>query len=102
MPYYRNLNLISGIIILSIMLAGAVSAQSDLIAEEDPVLARIIINGDSIIDFSVELNNTDLLNKRQMIFDFRHNNLVFEFASADTLVYMFFLRDSTKTGAHPG
>jgi len=80
MPHSRNLSLISGIIFFSIMLEGAVSAQSDLITGEDPVLARIIINSDSIIDFSAGSYGADLLDKKQMIFDFRHNNLVFELA----------------------
>jgi class 3 adenylate cyclase len=90
------MNIISGIIIFSIMLAGAVSAQSDIIPEEDPVLARIIVNGDSVIEFPVDSNNPDLLNKKQMIFDFHHNNLVFELASADTLAYMYYLEGFDK------
>jgi len=96
MPHSRNLSLISGIIFFSIMLEGAVSAQSDLITGEDPVLARIIINSDSIIDFSAGSYGADLLDKKQMIFDFRHNNLVFELASADTLAYMYYLEGFDK------
>ncbi|MCJ7446665.1 MAG: hypothetical protein MUO72_03135 [Bacteroidales bacterium] len=90
------MNLISGIIIFSIMLAGAVSAQSNLIPGEEPVLARIIVDGDSVIEFPVDSKDPDLLNKKQMIFDFRHNNLVLELASADTLVYMYYLEGFDK------
>jgi class 3 adenylate cyclase len=90
------LKLISGFIVFSIIPGGAVSAQSDFILGEDPVLARIIVNNDSVIEFLQDSKDPDFLSKKQMSFDFRHNNLIFELASADTLVYLYFLEGFDK------
>jgi adenylate cyclase len=53
----------------------------------EPVLARIIINGDSVISTPDGTSKT---------FDYRHNNLAFELASPDSTIFQFFLQGFDK------
>jgi adenylate cyclase len=53
----------------------------------EPVLTRIVINGDSVISMP---------DGTSMVFDYRHNNLAFELTSADSTIFQFFLQGFDK------
>jgi len=61
--------------------AGAYGNQGD---PAEPVLKRIIINGDSVI-------RADELNITQIVLDFRHHNIAFDIEGTESYVYQYFL-----------
>jgi adenylate cyclase len=90
MVLFKELNIrlfISGVIFL---LTGAVCTGASLPSEEDPFLARIIINNDSII--IPEAPEKYFSSDKLMVFSHKHNNLTFEMEARDTMNYCFFLK----------
>jgi len=88
----RNIkNVISGIVIMS---AVTLFSSAALPFEEDPYLARIVINNDSIVlpGKPGRFVSADEL----MIFSHRHNNITFELDERDTMIYCFLLRGYDK------
>ncbi|MBG0860362.1 MAG: guanylate cyclase [Bacteroidales bacterium] len=96
MLHYRKILFASVIIFLIRMFPGTLSAQPELLAGEDPVLSRIIVNSDSVIEFTASMSERYQLNKEVMTFGFRYNNLIFELTSPDTLVCMYYLEGFDK------
>ncbi len=74
----------SVLLILSILMSAPLQAFHLQGNEEGPVLKRIIINGDSVIQ-------SDGFNLEQMVLDFRHHNIAFDLEGAEANVYQYFL-----------
>jgi class 3 adenylate cyclase len=74
--------LIISIILLELSFLGAIQS-----AGQNPVLKRIIINGDSIIDIPAS---------KYMLLDYKNRNIAFELADSDTTMYQFFLKGFDK------
>jgi len=61
-------------------------AGNIMTVEEIPVLRRIILNGDSVVHISSDSNR-----QPEIILNKKFNNVAFELAESDSLVYMYFL-----------
>jgi adenylate cyclase len=81
---HSKLNKIPGILFLLLIISGNPATAHAQVADADPVLKRIIINGDSII-------KEDLLNQSELVLDFRHHNIAFDLEGAESAVYQYFL-----------
>ncbi len=95
MVLLRNLKIKPFVFGLILLISGLVPRGAAGTSEEDPFLSGIIINnGDSIIfpDTAGGSRTSDEL----LIFNHRHNNLVFEMGSRDTMDYCFFLKGYDK------
>ncbi|MCX6300968.1 MAG: triple tyrosine motif-containing protein [Bacteroidia bacterium] len=84
MVFFRNLGL------FLILFTGVVSGGTVINDEEFPYLARIIINSDSLITPDTATGYFPL--NETMVFNYRHNNLLFEMEYRDTMDYCFFLK----------
>jgi adenylate cyclase len=85
---YLNIKtLVFGIILL---LTGELCKGVAVSSAEDPFLARIIINNDSVIVPDTSRSYSSL--NKVIVFNHKHSNLTFEMDSRDTLNYCFFLK----------
>jgi len=91
MVLFRYLSIKTSIFSLLFMIIGVNSVDALFSGNEKPFLERIIINNDSIIILKDLSGTTDLAFTEPLIFDYRHNDLLFELSSGDTLAYSFFL-----------
>ena len=73
-------------LILTLILPACFLAGNAMTVEEIPILQRIILNGDSVINISSRnIGRADIaVNKK-------HNNVAFELSESDSLSYMYFL-----------
>jgi adenylate cyclase len=85
--YLTIKTLVLGIILL---LTGELCKSVAVASAEDPFLARIIINNDSIIIPDTSRDYYTL--NRILVFSHKNNNLTFEMDSRDTMNYCFFLK----------
>jgi Adenylate cyclase, family 3 (some proteins contain HAMP domain) len=83
----RNFLKRNGILFISLLLPAVSSIAIASIKAEGPDLKQIIINGDSIIPGPCREN---------LILDFRHHNIAFDFAGNDTSTYQFMLEGFDK------
>ena len=84
---YRNLIIKAGLFFILFLLSAIGSSGSAGTDEVKPVLARIILNGDSVIEMP---------SGTRTILDYRHRNIAFELTAPDTLVYRFLLSGFDK------
>ena len=96
MFHFRSFSFLFGIISLSIILAKAAPAQGNDGPVRKPVLSRIIVNGDSIINPLSESPGKDILHKKPFVLSFRDNNIVFEYKPADDFEFQYFLAGFDK------
>jgi adenylate cyclase len=87
----RCLNIKTSILCLLFLSTGVNSVNALFSGYEKPFLERIIINNDSIIIPDDLSGSAELSFTESLIFDYKHNNLLFELSSRDTLEYSFFL-----------
>jgi class 3 adenylate cyclase len=80
----RKLNKIPGLFLFLLIVPGYVRAIDFQGSGDEPVLKRIIINGDSII------KSFDLSQER-LVLDFRHHNIAFDLEGDESAVYQYFL-----------
>jgi len=71
-------------LLLMILISANLQSSGMQGAADEPVLKRIIINGDSVI-LSAGLET------EQMVIDFRHRNIAFDIEGAEANVYQYFL-----------
>jgi len=104
MVLFRCLNIKASIFSLLLLFTGVNSVGALFSGDEKPFLERIIINNDSIIILRDLSGTTNLTFTEPLIFDYRHNDLLFELSSGDTLEYSFFLNgfDEKWGGWLPG
>jgi adenylate cyclase len=90
MYYIVRLNFLFGIILFSFLIEAS-SAQTSYNSEITPSLKRILINGDSVIYASDShiLNSQDI--QKNIVLDYRNNNITFELQPADSTNYQFYL-----------
>jgi len=74
----------SVLLIFSVLMSAPLHSTSLQGTTDEPVLKRIIINGDSVI-------KSDGANLAQLVLDFRHHNIAFDLEGAETNVYQYFL-----------
>jgi len=91
MVLFRCLNIKTSIFSLLFLIIGVNSVDAVFSEDEKPFLERIIINNDSIIIPDDLSGSAELSFTESLIFDYKHNNLLFELSSRDTLEYSFFL-----------
>ncbi len=91
MVMFRYLNIKTSIFTLLFLITGANSVKALLPESDNPFIERIIINNDSVLIVSDLSGTKDLSSTKPLVFDQRHNNLLFELAASDTLTYSFFL-----------
>jgi len=91
MVLFRCLNIKTSIFSLLFLIIGVNSVDAVFSEDEKPFLERIIINNDSIIIPDDLSGSAELSFTESLIFDYKHNNLLFELSSRDTLGYSFFL-----------
>jgi class 3 adenylate cyclase len=87
MFFNRSLKIKAGLFFILFLLSAIGSSGSAGTDEIKPVLTRIILNGDSVIDMP---------SGTRTILDYRHRNIAFELAASDTLVFRFFLSGFDK------
>ena len=80
----RKINKISVLLLFSILMSAPLQAFSLQGTVNEPVLKRIIINGDSVI-------KGDGFNLEQLVLDFRHHNIAFDIEGAEANVYQYLL-----------
>jgi class 3 adenylate cyclase len=80
----RRLYKIAGPVLFSIAMTGPAAAYDSQGDPAEPVLKRIIINGDSVI-------RADELNITQIVLDFSHHNIAFDIEGTESNVYQYFL-----------
>ncbi len=90
MVFLRNLKVRPYFFGIILLISGVSSSGAVITSEEDPFLERIIINGDSVI--SPDTVRGNMPSAELMVFNHRHNNLVFEMGARDTMDYCFFLK----------
>jgi adenylate cyclase len=95
MSYFIRLNVLLGIIILSV-LSKASAAQTSYDSDVTPVIKRILINGDSVVftSDSSRIKNPELL--QNIVLNFRNNNITFELSPSESINYQFFLEGFDK------
>jgi class 3 adenylate cyclase len=59
--------------------------------DPEPYLRQVIINGDSVINYSV--GGAVPAGYKDLVLDFRHKNIAFEVSCSDTMAYQFMLRE---------
>ncbi len=91
MVMFRYLNIKTSIFTLLFLITGANSVRALLPESDIPFIERIIINNDSVLIVGDLSGTKDLSSTKPLVFDQRHNNLLFELAASDTLTYSFFL-----------
>lgn len=74
----------SVLLILSIIVSAPLHALNLQVTADEPVLKRIIINGDSVI-------KSDGANLEQLVLDFRHHNIAFDIEGSEANVYQYLL-----------
>lgn len=89
MVFAGNLNIKYSVLVLFLMIAGGSAEGTAFRFEEDPFLARIIINNDSVIIPDTARKYYPV--NESMVFNHRYNNLVFEMDARDTMSYCFIL-----------
>lgn len=87
MFFNRSLKIKTGVFFILFLLSANGSSGSAGKDEIKPVLTRIILNGDSVIDMP---------SGTPTIFDYRHRNIAFELAAPDTLAFRFLLSGFDK------
>ena len=90
MSYFIRLNLLFGIILLSVLSKASV-VQTSYDSEVTPSLKRVLINGDSVI-FTLDssrIQTPEIL--KNIVLNYRNNNITFELQPADSIYYQFFL-----------
>ena len=92
MVLFRCLSIKASIFSLLFLFTGVNSVGDLFSGDEKPLLERIIINNDSIIILNDLSGTTDLTFTEPLVFDYRHNDLLFELSSRDTLEYSFCLK----------
>ena len=92
MVLFRCLSIKASIFSLLFLFTGVNSVGDLFSGDEKPLLERIIINNDSIIILNDLSGTTDLAFTEPLVFDYRHNDLLFELSSRDTLEYSFCLK----------
>ena len=91
MVMFRYLNIKTSIFSLLFLITGANPVKAVSPDRDIPFIERIIINNDSALIISELSGTSGLLLSKPMVFDQRHNSLLFELSSGDTLTYSFFL-----------
>jgi len=91
MVLYRCKNIKTSIFSLLFLIIRVNSVDAVFSGDEKPFLERIIINNDSIIILNDLSGTRDLSFTEPLIFDHRHNDLLFELSSRDIAGYSFFL-----------
>lgn len=91
MIFSKNLKFKQAVFFLLLILSGRVTAGADRNLEENPFLASIIINNDSVIYFSAEDHISQLAGGKGLILERRNNNVAFELNKTDSLLFSFFL-----------
>lgn len=89
MYYFIRLNILCWIILFSFLSIRS-SAQSGA-PEAMPFLVNVVINSDSVITFPAGSKDTSHKTK-QLVLDFRKNNISFLVSHSDSLEYQFFLK----------
>ncbi len=95
MSYFIRLNLLFGIILL-LVLSKASVAQTSYDSEVTPSLKRVLINGDSVI-FTIDsfrIQTPEIM--KNIVLNYRNNNITFELQPADSIYYQFFLEGFDK------
>ena len=95
MSYFIRLNLLFGIILLSVLSKASV-AQTSYDSEVTPSLKRVLINGDSVI-FTIDsfrIQTPEIM--KNIVLNYRNNNITFELQPADSIYYQFFLEGFDK------
>ena len=72
------------LMVFLVLITAPLSAYHIQGIDDEPVLRRIIINGDSII-------RSEGLDIERMVLDFRHHNIAFDLEGKEETVYQFFL-----------
>ena len=80
----RKINKTSLLLFYSILISSSLHAFNLQGTADEPVLKRIIIDGDSVI-------KSDGINANQLVLDFRHHNIAFDLEGAEANVYQYFL-----------
>ncbi len=83
MGFCRSLKII---IIITLIFPACFLAGNSMTVEEIPILKRIILNGDSVINILSENDQTS-----EIVINKKYNNVAFELTESDSLVYMYFL-----------
>ena len=91
MVWFRYLNIKTSIFLLLFLITGANNAKAVLPESDKPFIECIIINNDSVLVIS-DIAGGDILLSEPLVFDQKHNNLLFELSATDTLTYSFFLK----------
>jgi len=73
-------------LILTLILPACFLAGNAMTVEGIPILQRIILNGDSVINISS--GNTG---RADIVVNKKYNNVAFELSESDSLSYMYFL-----------
>ena len=81
---YRKSNNLLLLLPLLFTLTGSLIDDGSEADNKEPVLKRIIINGDSVL-------NTDGMPLKEMIIDFRHHNIAFDIEGSESTVYQYYL-----------
>jgi len=81
MFFRMNLKIKSIYLLLTIILVSVSNIYAASDQDNEPILSRIVINGDSVINSP----------SGELVFSNKRNNLVFELSSSDTLVYQYYL-----------
>jgi class 3 adenylate cyclase len=82
LAYRKSNNLLLFLVLFTI--AGSLKAGVSQANEGEPLLKRVIINGDSVL-------NADGMPLREMIIDFRHHNIAFDIVGSESTVYQYYL-----------
>lgn len=85
--------LIRLIILIQVVLVSLISGVSaaHYVYEEIPLIKRIIINGDSVINIPQTPNEADLFLRGTIVLSHRENNIAFELSGKDISVYQYYL-----------
>ena len=85
----RKLNKLPALLLFLLSVSGPAGAYNISAAAEEPVLVRVIINGDSVL-------KAEELMHAHIVLDFRHHNIAFDLEGAETNVYQYLLEGYDK------
>ena len=86
-----RLNFLCCIILFSFLPNGSATGTFST-SEGSPSLSRLVLNGDSVISFSSKDGRVDNFLEKELILNFRNNDIRFELSAADTTEFQYFLK----------
>jgi adenylate cyclase len=95
MLYQICFNFLCRVILLSLLSIESFAHKQNN-SDFTPLLNRIVIGADSVLEIPANPNDRGLFFKKGLVIDYRNNSITFEFTPADNFVYQYFLEGFDK------